>query len=347
MVAAGQRGAPVNSPSASAAPRWRSACAPSPPWCCRDRAAHHTSQQRALGGRHGAPPFRHRARDLPAAHFLVLGLAIHGDAKLDGFLRWSDQPLVKLAEGGLVFLLTVHLLGGLRVLVIENFDWRDGHKQLATAAAAAFGDRGFCLSGARVLRPSHDRATQDRHLDPGFRRRRPVRRAACLQGQSRSRHHGRDQGAARQMRLHPHGPGRLQRLAPSRRLGRAPFHGHDRGRQMAAASGARLDAGDDGDRARARTGKRDRLFLRPQSRRLAAWQGFCRADFRPHGAQRRPDRHRDHQPADGAGLGAADPQARRASRGGADPGKRRRAFRRPDDRYPHRRLPLRRRARPC
>ncbi len=69
-------------------------------------------------------------------HFLALGLAINGEAKLDGFLRWSDQPLVKLAEGGLVFLLTVHLLGGLRVLVIENFDWRDDQKQIATIAAA-------------------------------------------------------------------------------------------------------------------------------------------------------------------------------------------------------------------
>ncbi len=43
---------------------------------------------------------------------------------------------MKFAEGGLVFLLTVHLLGGLRVLVIENFDWRDGQKQIATIAAA-------------------------------------------------------------------------------------------------------------------------------------------------------------------------------------------------------------------
>jgi fumarate reductase subunit D len=69
-------------------------------------------------------------------HFLALGLAIDGEARLDSFMRWSDQPLVKLAEGGLVFLLTVHLLGGLRVLVIENFAWRDGQKQLATIAAA-------------------------------------------------------------------------------------------------------------------------------------------------------------------------------------------------------------------
>jgi fumarate reductase subunit D len=69
-------------------------------------------------------------------HFFVLGLSFHGGARLDNFLRWTDQPSVKFAEGGLVFLLTVHLLGGLRVLVIENLDWRDGQKQLATLAAA-------------------------------------------------------------------------------------------------------------------------------------------------------------------------------------------------------------------
>ena len=68
-------------------------------------------------------------------HFLALGLAIDGEARLDGFLRWSDQPLVKLAESGLVFLLAVHMLGGLRLLVIENLAWRDGQKQLATLAA--------------------------------------------------------------------------------------------------------------------------------------------------------------------------------------------------------------------
>jgi fumarate reductase subunit D len=68
-------------------------------------------------------------------HFFVLGLSFHGGAKLDTFLRWSDQPLVKFAEGGLVFLLTIHLLGGLRVLVIENFDWHDGQKRLAMLAA--------------------------------------------------------------------------------------------------------------------------------------------------------------------------------------------------------------------
>lgn len=70
-------------------------------------------------------------------HFNVLGRAVERSAQLDAFLRWTDQPLVKFAEGGLVFLLTVHLLGGVRVLLIENFAWRDGQRQLATLAAAA------------------------------------------------------------------------------------------------------------------------------------------------------------------------------------------------------------------
>ena len=68
-------------------------------------------------------------------HFLTLGLAIHGEAPLESFLRWSDQPVVKLAESGLVFLLMVHLLGGLRLLLIENLAWRDEQKELATIAA--------------------------------------------------------------------------------------------------------------------------------------------------------------------------------------------------------------------
>ena len=69
-------------------------------------------------------------------HFLALGLAIDGEARLDGFLKWTAHPLVKLAETGLVFLLAVHMLGGIRVLVIENMPWRDSQKQFVTAALA-------------------------------------------------------------------------------------------------------------------------------------------------------------------------------------------------------------------
>ncbi len=69
-------------------------------------------------------------------HFLVLGLAIEGEASLDGFLRWTENPLVKVAEAGLVFLLTVHLLGGLRVLLIENLAWQPGQKSKAAVGVA-------------------------------------------------------------------------------------------------------------------------------------------------------------------------------------------------------------------
>lgn len=68
-------------------------------------------------------------------HFLTLGLALEGGGRLEGFLRWGDMPLVKFGEGGLVFLLAVHLLGGLRILYVENFAWRGDQARLATAAA--------------------------------------------------------------------------------------------------------------------------------------------------------------------------------------------------------------------
>jgi fumarate reductase subunit D len=68
-------------------------------------------------------------------HFLVLGLAIGGDDRLDGFLKWTDAPAVKLAESLLILALVVHFLGGLRLLAIENFTWRNGQARLAVAAA--------------------------------------------------------------------------------------------------------------------------------------------------------------------------------------------------------------------
>lgn len=72
-------------------------------------------------------------------HFLILGLAIERSATLDGFLAWTQQPLVKLAEAGLVFLLAVHLFGGIRVLLIENLPWHPGQKRLVTAVIVAAG----------------------------------------------------------------------------------------------------------------------------------------------------------------------------------------------------------------
>ena len=80
-------------------------------------------------------------------HFLALGLAIDGEARLDGFLKWTANPLVKLAETALVFLLAVHMLGGIRVLVIENLPWREGQKRLAVAGGAALPSRPCFFSG--------------------------------------------------------------------------------------------------------------------------------------------------------------------------------------------------------
>ena len=69
-------------------------------------------------------------------HFLALGLATGEGAQLEGFLRWTDAPFVKASETALVFLLVVHLLGGLRLLFVENFSWRGRQSQLALLAVA-------------------------------------------------------------------------------------------------------------------------------------------------------------------------------------------------------------------
>ena len=68
-------------------------------------------------------------------HFCVLGQALHGEEKLESFLRWSDQPLLKFAETALVLLLAAHLTGGLRLLALEFLAWRNWHKSLLALAA--------------------------------------------------------------------------------------------------------------------------------------------------------------------------------------------------------------------
>ena len=65
-------------------------------------------------------------------HFWALGKGL----EMDAFLRWTERPLVKFAEWGLVVLLAVHLGAGLRVLAIEFLDWHAWQKSLATVAAA-------------------------------------------------------------------------------------------------------------------------------------------------------------------------------------------------------------------
>ena len=81
-------------------------------------------------------------------HFMLLGQALHGEASLQSALNWTDHPFFKVAEFGLVFLLAVHMFGGLRVMAMEFFPWSGKQKTLAaTAMAAAFAvATGFFLS---------------------------------------------------------------------------------------------------------------------------------------------------------------------------------------------------------
>ena len=71
------------------------------------------------------------------AHFWLLGTAIHGEAVLGSALALAAHPLVKVAEWGLVVLLTTHLAFGLRVLVLELLPWRDARRHWVGIGAGA------------------------------------------------------------------------------------------------------------------------------------------------------------------------------------------------------------------
>ena len=69
-------------------------------------------------------------------HFWVLSLALNKAAQLDSFLTLTELPMVKIAEFGLVFLLAVHMFGGLRLLAMEWLPWSAPQKTWAAAAVA-------------------------------------------------------------------------------------------------------------------------------------------------------------------------------------------------------------------
>ena len=79
----------------------------------------------------------HRVSGLALALFLPVHFwALGQGLEMDAFLRWTEQPIVKVAEWGLVVLLAAHLGAGLRVLAIEFLDWHDWQKSLAAGAGA-------------------------------------------------------------------------------------------------------------------------------------------------------------------------------------------------------------------
>ncbi len=76
-------------------------------------------------------------------HFLLLGTALEGAEGLEAALAFTDSPLVKIAEWGLVMLLALHFFFGLRVLLLELTRWPNhsetlGNWVLPGAIASAF-----------------------------------------------------------------------------------------------------------------------------------------------------------------------------------------------------------------
>ena len=69
-------------------------------------------------------------------HFWVLAMAMTDPAQLDQVLQVTQTGLVKLAEFGLVFLLAVHMFGGLRLMAMEWLPWSAPQKTLAAGATA-------------------------------------------------------------------------------------------------------------------------------------------------------------------------------------------------------------------
>ena len=69
-------------------------------------------------------------------HFWVLAMAMVDPARLDGLLHLTEAGIVKLAEFGLVFLLAVHMFGGLRLMAMEWLPWTPSQKSLAAGATA-------------------------------------------------------------------------------------------------------------------------------------------------------------------------------------------------------------------
>ena len=64
-------------------------------------------------------------------HFYMLALALTDPAQLDGFLAFTDLFIVKCAEFGLVFLLALHMFGGLRLMALEFLPWSPRQKTFA------------------------------------------------------------------------------------------------------------------------------------------------------------------------------------------------------------------------
>jgi fumarate reductase subunit D len=80
-------------------------------------------------------------------HFWALALALKGQSALDEFLNFTSTPLFKFGEWGLVVLLSLHMVGGVRLLLIAfqaslppglRKNWIAGAVGFSFAAGLAF-----------------------------------------------------------------------------------------------------------------------------------------------------------------------------------------------------------------
>lgn len=83
-------------------------------------------------------------------HFWALSQAIQGDAALDDFIRLTDHPLFKFGEWGLVVLLSLHLVAGLRLLLIEFGTWSGMRNNWIGAAAGTGVATGLAFAMALI-----------------------------------------------------------------------------------------------------------------------------------------------------------------------------------------------------
>jgi fumarate reductase subunit D len=66
-------------------------------------------------------------------HFVVLGRALSAST-FDTAIAWTNQPLVKFGEWGIVVLLALHMTGGVRLLALEFLPWSEGQKMRIAAS---------------------------------------------------------------------------------------------------------------------------------------------------------------------------------------------------------------------
>ncbi|CAM3618378.1 succinate dehydrogenase, cytochrome b556 subunit [Polynucleobacter brandtiae] len=67
-------------------------------------------------------------------HFFLLSQSLYGADEFDRYLKLTDFWIIKVGEWGLVTLLTIHLIGGVRLLIIEFGTWRGLRKGWTQAA---------------------------------------------------------------------------------------------------------------------------------------------------------------------------------------------------------------------